>query len=89
MFGVLGWILFGLIVGIVAKLVMPGRDPGGIIVTILLGIAGALLGGFLGRAVGWYGPNEPACFIVATLGAILLLVIYRMMVGRRGATPGS
>ncbi|MFO7302645.1 MAG: GlsB/YeaQ/YmgE family stress response membrane protein [Acidobacteriota bacterium] len=89
MFGVLGWILFGLIVGIVAKLVMPGRDPGGIIVTILLGIAGALLGGFLGRAVGWYGPNEPAGFIVATLGAILLLVIYRMMVGRRGATPGS
>lgn len=89
MFGVLGWILFGLIVGIVAKLVMPGRDPGGIIVTILLGIAGALLGGFLGRAVGWYGPNEPAGFIVAMLGAILLLVIYRMMVGRRGATPGS
>jgi uncharacterized membrane protein YeaQ/YmgE (transglycosylase-associated protein family) len=89
MFGVLGWILFGLIVGIVAKLVMPGRDSGGIIVTILLGIAGALLGGFLGRAVGWYGPNEPAGFIVATLGAILLLVIYRMMVGRRGATPGS
>lgn len=89
MFGVLGWILFGLIVGIVAKLVMPGRDPGGIIVTILLGIAGALLGGFLGRALGWYGPNEPAGFIVATLGAILLLVIYRMMVGRRGATPGS
>lgn len=89
MFGVLGWILFGLIVGIVAKLVMPGREPGGIIVTILLGIAGALLGGFLGRAVGWYGPNEPAGFIVATLGAILLLVIYRMMVGRRGATPGS
>jgi uncharacterized membrane protein YeaQ/YmgE (transglycosylase-associated protein family) len=89
MFGVLGWILFGLIVGIVAKFVMPGRDPGGIIVTILLGIAGALLGGFLGRAVGWYGPNEPAGFIVATLGAILLLVIYRMMVGRRGATPGS
>ena len=87
MFGVLGWILFGLVVGIIAKLIMPGRDPGGIIVTMLLGIAGALVGGYLGRALGWYGPGEPAGFIVATLGAILLLVIYRMMVGRRSATP--
>jgi uncharacterized membrane protein YeaQ/YmgE (transglycosylase-associated protein family) len=83
MIGILGWILFGLIVGALAKLVMPGRDPGGIIVTMLLGIAGALLGGFLGRAMGWYQPDEPAGFIVATLGAILLLVIYRAVVGRR------
>jgi uncharacterized membrane protein YeaQ/YmgE (transglycosylase-associated protein family) len=77
--GILGWILFGLIVGVVAKLVMPGRDPGGIIVTILLGIVGALLGGFIGRALNLYGPNEPAGFLMATGGAILVLVIYRMI----------
>ena len=80
--GVIGWIVFGLIVGIVAKLLMPGRDPGGFIVTIILGIVGALLGGFLGRAVGWYGPNDPAGFLVAVLGSIILLVAYRMVVGR-------
>ena len=63
MFGVLGWIVFGLIVGAVAKLLMPGRDPGGFIVTILRGIAGAVLGGFLGRALGWYGEGDaPAVF---------------------------
>jgi uncharacterized membrane protein YeaQ/YmgE (transglycosylase-associated protein family) len=81
--GILGWILFGLIVGAIAKLLMPGRDPGGIIVTMLLGIAGAVLGGFVGRALGWYGEGEPAGFIMATLGAILLLALYRMMIGRR------
>jgi uncharacterized membrane protein YeaQ/YmgE (transglycosylase-associated protein family) len=81
--GILGWILFGLIVGAIAKLLMPGRDPGGIIVTMLLGIAGAVLGGFLGRALGLYGEGEPAGFIMATLGAIVLLALYRMMVGRR------
>ena len=80
---ILGWILFGLIVGALAKLVMPGRDPGGIIVTMLLGIAGAVLGGFIGRAMGFYGPNEAAGFVVSFLGAILLLWIYRMMIGRR------
>ena len=79
MFGVLGWILFGLIVGVVAKLVMPGRDPGGFIVTMALGIAGALLGGFLGRAVGWYGPNDGAGFVMSVLGAILLLFLYRRL----------
>jgi uncharacterized membrane protein YeaQ/YmgE (transglycosylase-associated protein family) len=79
MFGVIGWIIFGLIVGAVAKLLMPGRDPGGIIVTMLLGIAGAVLAGYLGRAMGWYGPEEPAGFLMATLGAIILLFIYRMM----------
>lgn len=83
MFGVLGWILFGLIVGAIAKLVMPGRDPGGIIVTMALGIAGAVLGGFLGRALGWYGPNDGAGFFMSLLGAILLLWIYRMVVARR------
>jgi uncharacterized membrane protein YeaQ/YmgE (transglycosylase-associated protein family) len=77
MIWVLGWMLFGLIVGVIAKLVMPGRDPGGIFVTMLIGIVGAVLGGFLGRAIGWYQPGEPAGFIVATLGAIILLFIYR------------
>jgi uncharacterized membrane protein YeaQ/YmgE (transglycosylase-associated protein family) len=86
MFGVIGWIIFGLIVGALAKLVMPGRDPGGIIVTILLGIAGALLGGFLGRSLGWYGPTDGAGFLMSFLGAILLLFIYRMAVGRRART---
>jgi uncharacterized membrane protein YeaQ/YmgE (transglycosylase-associated protein family) len=77
--GVLGWILFGLVVGIVAKLLMPGRDPGGFIVTTLLGIVGALIGGFLGRSLGLYEPNEPAGFLMATLGAVVLLFIYRML----------
>jgi uncharacterized membrane protein YeaQ/YmgE (transglycosylase-associated protein family) len=83
MFGVLGWILFGLVAGVIAKLLMPGRDPGGFIVTILLGIAGAFLGGFLGRALGLYGEGEPAGMIMSILGAILLLAIYRVMVRRR------
>jgi uncharacterized membrane protein YeaQ/YmgE (transglycosylase-associated protein family) len=83
MFQFLGWIFFGLIVGVVAKLVMPGRDPGGIIITILLGIAGAVVGGFLGRAAGWYGPQDPAGFLVAFLGAVLLLWLYRQFVVRR------
>lgn len=80
---ILGWILFGLIVGALAKLVMPGRDPGGIIVTILLGIGGALLGGFIGRSTGLMGDTQQAGWIAAFLGAILLLVIYRMIAGRR------
>jgi uncharacterized membrane protein YeaQ/YmgE (transglycosylase-associated protein family) len=78
MISILGWMVFGLIVGLLAKLVMPGRDPGGIFVTMLIGIVGAVLGGFMGRAVGWYQPGEAAGFVVATLGAILLLFIYRM-----------
>jgi uncharacterized membrane protein YeaQ/YmgE (transglycosylase-associated protein family) len=83
MLGIIGWIVFGLIVGAIAKLVMPGRDPGGIIVTMALGIAGALIGGFIGRALHWYGPNDGAGFFMSLLGAILLLWIYRMMVSRR------
>ena len=82
MFGILGWIVFGLIVGVVAKFLMPGRDPGGMFVTIALGIAGALVAGFLGRALGWYLPGEPAGFIMATLGAILLLFMYRRFAAR-------
>jgi len=81
--GILGWIIFGLIVGALAKFIMPGKDPGGIIVTILLGIVGAVVGGFLGQALGLYGPNDPVGFLMALLGAIVLLLIYRMAVGRR------
>ena len=82
MFGVLGWIVFGLVVGIVAKLLMPGRDPGGIIITMLLGIAGAVLGGLLGRAMGLYGPNDAAGFLMSLVGAIALLAVYRMVARR-------
>jgi uncharacterized membrane protein YeaQ/YmgE (transglycosylase-associated protein family) len=81
--GILSWILFGLVVGVIAKLLMPGRDPGGFIITILLGIAGALVGGFVGRAMGFYGESEGAGWIMSILGAIVLLVVYRMMVRRR------
>lgn len=83
MFGLIGWIVFGLVVGAIAKLLMPGRDPGGFIVTMLLGIAGAVAGGFLGRTLGWYGPNDGAGFLMSLVGAILLLWIYRMAMGRQ------
>jgi uncharacterized membrane protein YeaQ/YmgE (transglycosylase-associated protein family) len=83
MFGVIGWIIFGLVVGIIAKLLMPGKDPGGFIVTVLLGIVGALLGGWIGRGLGMYGPDQPAGFFMALLGSILLLAIYRVTMGRR------
>jgi uncharacterized membrane protein YeaQ/YmgE (transglycosylase-associated protein family) len=81
MFGVLGWIVFGLIVGVIAKLLMPGRDPGGFIITVLLGIAGAVVGGFLGRALGFYGPGEAAGFLMSLVGAVILLFIYHKMRG--------
>jgi uncharacterized membrane protein YeaQ/YmgE (transglycosylase-associated protein family) len=74
---VLSWILFGLVVGVVAKFLTPGRDPGGFILTTLLGVAGALLGGYLGRVLGFYGPNQAAGFLMSVLGAIVLLLIYR------------
>ncbi len=83
---ILSWIVFGLIVGAVAKLLMPGRDPGGIIVTMILGIVGALLGGFVGQALGLYAAGQPAGFVMALIGAILVLAIYRMSVGRRHRT---
>ena len=82
MFGILGWIVFGLIVGIIAKLVMPGRDPGGIIVTMLLGIVGAVFGGFMGRAMGMYSANQSAGIFMSILGAVIVLFIYRLLVGR-------
>ncbi len=73
------WMLIiGLIVGVVAKLLMPGKDPGGFIITILLGIAGAFVAGFLGRSLGWYQVGDPAGFIASVVGAILLLIVYRL-----------
>ena len=83
MISILGWIVFGLIIGAIAKLLMPGRDPGGLIVTILLGIAGALLGGFLGRALGFYGPEDVAGYVMSLIGAIVLLLLYRLVIARR------
>jgi uncharacterized membrane protein YeaQ/YmgE (transglycosylase-associated protein family) len=86
MFGIVGWIVFGLIVGVIAKLLMPGRDPGGMIVTILLGIAGALVGGFIGRAMGLYGPQDAAGMVMSVVGAIVLLFLYRLIAGGRTRT---
>jgi uncharacterized membrane protein YeaQ/YmgE (transglycosylase-associated protein family) len=68
---------FGQIVGLVARFLMPGRDPAGFVVTAVLGIVGALLGGFLDRSVGWYREGEPAGFVMAAVGAVVLLVLYR------------
>jgi uncharacterized membrane protein YeaQ/YmgE (transglycosylase-associated protein family) len=82
-YGVIGWIVIGLLAGGIAKLLMPGKDPGGCIITILLGIAGALLAGFLGKAVGWYKDGEAAGFVAAIVGAFILLLIYRLISGRR------
>ncbi|HAF41771.1 MAG TPA: GlsB/YeaQ/YmgE family stress response membrane protein [Sphingobium sp.] len=79
----LGWIIVGLLAGGIAKLVMPGRDPGGCVVTILLGIAGALLAGFVGRLAGIYRPGDSAGFIAAVLGSIAVLAIYRWFAARR------
>ena len=82
-YGFLGWILIGLIAGALAKWIMPGKDPGGCIVTILLGIGGALLAGFVGNAVGWYTQGQAGGFIAATLGAIVILWLYRLLMRRR------
>jgi uncharacterized membrane protein YeaQ/YmgE (transglycosylase-associated protein family) len=79
MFYVLSWIIFGLIVGLLAKFLLPGRDPGGFIVAIALGIAGSVLGGFLARLVGWYGPQQGAGYLMSIAGAILLLWLYRRL----------
>ena len=81
-------IIVGLLIGAVAKLLMPGRDPGGIIITILLGIAGSTVAGFLGRSAGWYREGEPANFIASVFGAILLLALYRAISGKRSGTGG-
>jgi uncharacterized membrane protein YeaQ/YmgE (transglycosylase-associated protein family) len=80
---ILWMLIVGLVVGALAKLLMPGRDPGGIFVTMLIGVAGALVAGFLGRSMGWYAENEGAGLIASILGAVILLGIYRLVVGRR------
>ena len=76
-------IVSGLIIGVIAKLLMPGRDPGGFIITILLGIAGMFLGGYVGGALGWYKPGQPAGWIVSILGALVLLALYHLLFNRR------
>jgi uncharacterized membrane protein YeaQ/YmgE (transglycosylase-associated protein family) len=83
--GILVTLLIGFIVGVIAKLLMPGKDPGGFIVTTLLGIAGAFLAKFIGQAVGWYHEGQPAGFIASVVGAIILLAIYRLFARRRAA----
>jgi uncharacterized membrane protein YeaQ/YmgE (transglycosylase-associated protein family) len=80
-------IIAGLIVGALAKLVMPGKDPGGIIITILLGIAGAVLGTWIGRALGFYAANEGAGIIMSLIGAVVLLALYRVFMRRRTTLP--
>ena len=77
------WIVFGLVVGVVAKFLMPGNDPGGIIVTIVLGVVGAMLGGWIGRVMGLYREGEPAGFIMAVVGAVVLLGLYRLFMPNR------
>ena len=82
--GALLWtLIIGLVIGAVAKLLMPGKDPGGCIITMLLGVAGAFVAGYLGRMMNWYQPGQPAGFIASVIGAMLLLLIYRMIAGKR------
>jgi uncharacterized membrane protein YeaQ/YmgE (transglycosylase-associated protein family) len=81
--GWLAWIVIGLVAGAIAKAITPGRDPGGCLLTILLGIAGALVAGFLGQKLGWYRPGEGAGFLAAIVGAVLILLVYRLVAGRR------
>ena len=83
MAAILGTLVIGLVVGAIAKFLMPGRDPGGFLITILLGILGAFLAGFLGRLIGWYEPGQPAGFIASIIGAMLLLLGYRLIKGRQ------
>ncbi len=83
---IIAWIIIGLVAGALAKLIMPGDDPGGIIVTILIGIAGAFVGGFIASAIGLAEGGLIWTILIATIGAIILLAIYRMFVGGRGRT---
>jgi uncharacterized membrane protein YeaQ/YmgE (transglycosylase-associated protein family) len=82
-YGIIGWIVIGGIAGAIAKLLMPGRDPGGCIITILLGVVGALVAGWLGRQLGWYETGEGAGFLAAIVGAFLLLLVYRLVARTR------
>lgn len=83
--GIIVTLVIGLVVGVIAKLLMPGKDPGGFIVTTLLGIAGAFVAKFLGQAVGWYHEGQSAGFIASVVGAIILLALYRVFTRRRAA----
>jgi uncharacterized membrane protein YeaQ/YmgE (transglycosylase-associated protein family) len=76
-------IIIGLVVGLIAKALMPGRDPGGFIITTLLGIAGAFVAHYIGRASGWYAEGEPAGFLASVVGAVILLALYRLFIGRK------
>ena len=80
---ILWMLIIGLVIGALAKFIMPGKDPGGVIITMVLGVAGSLIAGFLGRSLGWYGANEGAGFLASIVGAIILLLGYRFMTGRR------
>lgn len=79
-------LIVGLIVGAIAKMLMPGNDPGGFIITMLLGVAGAFLAHFIGANLGWYQEGDPAGFVASVVGAVMLLVIYRAVIGRRQLT---
>jgi uncharacterized membrane protein YeaQ/YmgE (transglycosylase-associated protein family) len=78
-------LVIGLVIGAVAKLLMPGKDPGGCIITMLIGVAGSFIASFLGRSVGWYKPGEPVGFIASVVGAMLLLLVYRLIAPKRGS----
>lgn len=78
----LTWILIGLLAGAIAKAITPGRDPGGCLVTIVIGVLGALAAGFIGQSIGWYRPGEGAGFLAAIVGAVLLLILYRLIARR-------
>ncbi|MBA3669734.1 MAG: GlsB/YeaQ/YmgE family stress response membrane protein [Sphingomonas sp.] len=81
--GIIAWIVIGGIAGAIAKFLMPGRDPGGCIITILLGVAGAVVAGYVGQQIGWYKDSQGAGFIAAIVGALVLLLAYRLIAGRR------
>jgi uncharacterized membrane protein YeaQ/YmgE (transglycosylase-associated protein family) len=86
MMSILGWILFGFVVGLIARAIMPGKDPLGMIGTTVLGIVGALAAGWIGHALGFYASTDEAGFVAATLGALVVLSVYYMIVGRRRVT---
>lgn len=79
---IFGWIVLGLVVGVLAKFLMLRGDPGGLFITVLLGIVGGLVGGFLGRLIGWYGDGDPVGFVMAVIGSSILVAVYRWTMGR-------
>ncbi len=82
---ILWMLIIGLVIGALAKAIMPGKDPGGILITMLIGVAGSFIAGFLGRSMGWYSHNEGAGIIASIIGSLILLAGYRMVIGRRRA----